>query len=87
MFRYTGTFVVLLAMLVGVNLFEGLTSSAAASNGGMIPLYGWYSPSRGDNFATTHPSWRGAAGETRSPDYDFVRVEGFVSAIVPPSDE
>lgn len=45
---------------------------------GTLPLYSWYSPSRGDNFATTHPSWVGASGQTRSPDYQFVRLEGYV---------
>jgi len=43
-----------------------------------VPLYAWYSPSRGDNFVTTDPAWAGSPGDTRSPDYGFVRIEGFV---------
>jgi M6 family metalloprotease-like protein len=42
------------------------------------PLYSWYSPSRGDNFATTDPRWAGRPGDQRSPDYRFVRIEGLV---------
>lgn len=42
----------------------------------VAPLYNWYSTSRGDNFATTDPQWSGRPGQTRSPDYRFVRIEG-----------
>ena len=45
---------------------------------GTVPVYSWYSPSRGDNFMTSNPAWRGARGDTRSPDYRFVRLEGYV---------
>lgn len=45
---------------------------------GMIPLFGWYSNSRKDNFATSQPSWAGCRGATRQPDYGFSRCEGFV---------
>lgn len=45
---------------------------------GMIPLYSWYSPSRGDNFVTTNPAWAGRRGDKRPPDYRFVRLEGFI---------
>lgn len=43
-----------------------------------LPLYSWYSPGRGDNFITTDPRWAGRAGDTRPPDYRFVRMEGYV---------
>jgi M6 family metalloprotease-like protein len=43
-----------------------------------VPLYGWWSPSRADNLLTTDPSWAGVPGATRSPDYSFVRLEGYV---------
>ncbi|MEM7130153.1 MAG: hypothetical protein AAF702_27735 [Chloroflexota bacterium] len=43
-----------------------------------LPLHGWYSQGRGDNFATTHPSWLGSSGETRTPDYGYVRLEGYL---------
>jgi len=43
-----------------------------------VPLYGWYSASRGDNFATTDTAWAGGPGRTNSPDYSFVRIEGYV---------
>jgi hypothetical protein len=45
----------------------------------LIPMYSWYSPSRGDNFATTNPAWAGKPGDKKSPDYRFVRLEGFIS--------
>jgi len=45
---------------------------------GTVPLFSWYSPSRGDNFITSDPRWAGSAGAERSPDYRFVRVEGHI---------
>lgn len=45
---------------------------------GTVPVYSWYSDSRDDNFMTSHPSWQGSPGETRLPDYNFVRLEGYV---------
>ncbi len=47
---------------------------------GLVPLYSWYSPSRGDNWLTTRHGDRGAAGQGLSPDYRFVRHEGYVLA-------
>ncbi len=41
-----------------------------------LPLFGWYSPSRGDNFVTTNPSWAGPADPKIG--YHFVRLEGYV---------
>ncbi|MCB0164820.1 MAG: hypothetical protein KDI79_11375 [Anaerolineae bacterium] len=43
-----------------------------------LPLHSWWSNGRGDNFATTHPGWHGAPGEHRSPDYTYVRLEGYL---------
>lgn len=45
---------------------------------GTVPMHSWFSPSRGDNLTTTQAAWRGASGQTRSPDYTWVRLEGFV---------
>jgi serine/threonine protein kinase len=45
---------------------------------GTVALYSWWSPSRGDNFTTTNPAWAGKSGDTRLPDYVFVRLEGYV---------
>lgn len=45
---------------------------------GTIPLYSWYSPGRGDNFLTSNPDWSGQEGDRKSPDYRFVRVEGYI---------
>lgn len=45
---------------------------------GTIPLYSWYSPERGDNFLTSDPNWAGRSGDVKSPDYRFVRIEGFI---------
>lgn len=42
------------------------------------PLISWYSPSRGDNFATSMPLWGGPIGVQRSPDYRAYRNEGYV---------
>lgn len=39
-------------------------------------LHGWWSGGYGDNFATRDLDWRGCVGESRSPDYGWVRVEG-----------
>ena len=44
---------------------------------GTVPVFSWYSPSRGDNFMTSDPRWRGNPGDVRSPDYIFVRLEGY----------
>jgi M6 family metalloprotease-like protein len=43
-------------------------------------LYRWFSPSRGDMFTTADPGWAGVPGDTRLPDYEFVRMEGYVHA-------
>ena len=56
---------------------EGILSPTPAA--GMVALYSWFSPSRRDHFITSDPAWGGTAGETRAPDYRFVRVEGFAS--------
>ena len=45
---------------------------------GTVPLYSWWSPSRNDNFATTTPGWAGSSGDVKSPDYRFVRHEGYI---------
>jgi len=47
-------------------------------NAKYLPLYQWYSPSRGDNFLTTDPKWAGKKGAKKSPDYRFVRIEGYI---------
>jgi len=60
-------------LAVGLLLASFTVEGAEAQT---VPLYSWYSPSRGDNFATTDPRWAGRAGDTRSPDYRFVRIEG-----------
>jgi len=51
-------------------------SPDAPQPSGTIPLYSWWSESRGDNWATTNPRWTGS--EPPGPDYYFVRVEGYV---------
>lgn len=55
---------------------EQQESTTAPSSSNLVTLYTWYSPSRNDYFTTSHPSWQGAPGQTRSPDYMFVRTEG-----------
>jgi hypothetical protein len=45
---------------------------------GMLPLVSWWSPDRKDNFATTDATWAGCNGDVKSPDYAFVRTEGFI---------
>lgn len=44
-----------------------------------VPLYAWYHPGRGDNFATTDQRWAGRDGDEQD-GYRFVRVEGRVFA-------
>ncbi|MCB0104632.1 MAG: hypothetical protein KDE53_01955, partial [Caldilineaceae bacterium] len=44
---------------------------------GRVPLHSWYDPNRGDNFITSQRSWIGAPGDTRGPNYDYVRLEGY----------
>jgi hypothetical protein len=43
-----------------------------------IALYSWYSPSRGDNWTTTLHNDLGSRGDDLSPDYAFVRLEGYL---------
>jgi hypothetical protein len=66
--------------------FSGLTTlvllvlsltNATAQPESWVSLNTWYSPSRGDHSTTTEPGWQGSVGETRSPDYRFVRREGY----------
>jgi hypothetical protein len=47
---------------------------------GTVKLYSWYSRTRGDNFATSHPRWIHWSGDgrRRDPDYGLVRLEGYV---------
>jgi len=53
-------------------------AKSSAVNTKYLPLYQWYSPSRGDNFLTTDPKWAGKKGAKKSPDYRFVRIEGYI---------
>jgi hypothetical protein len=43
-----------------------------------VPLHIWYSPSRQDFFSSTEPVWRGGPGQTRSPDYEWQMLQGYV---------
>ncbi len=43
----------------------------------MIPLFSWYSDDRRDNLLTTAHGEDGAAGRPLTPDYGFVRLEGY----------
>lgn len=63
----------------GYHRFEGYLYKmrGAPAQGRKLPVYSWYSPSRGDNLLTSDPGWSQSAG-TRSPDYRFVRVEGYI---------
>ena len=47
---------------------------------GLVPLYSWYSPSRNDNWITSQHAGKGRRGESLSPDYRFVRLEGYAKA-------
>lgn len=58
---------------------DPLSRNAEAFQSGARTLYTWYSASRGDYYTTTDPAWVGRAGDTRSPDYVFVREEGRVA--------
>jgi formylglycine-generating enzyme required for sulfatase activity len=54
----------------------GFRCAMDATTAPNLALYGWWSPSRGDNLATT--TWPGNAGDIQSPDYEFVRLEGYI---------
>lgn len=59
-----------------------LFSPDAPQPDGTIPLYRWYSPSRGDNWTTADHRSHGARGQRLAPDYRFSRLVGYV---YPPS--
>jgi hypothetical protein len=61
-----------------VRLEGSVCSPDVSQPPGTVPLYSWWSPSRGDSFATTDPVWAGKPGDTILPDYDFVRLEGYL---------
>ncbi len=44
---------------------------------GTVPVYSWWNPVRGDNFATTDPNWSGNIGDTQS-GYTLYRIEGYI---------
>ncbi|MEO1475188.1 MAG: hypothetical protein AAFS13_02300 [Pseudomonadota bacterium] len=61
---------------------EGLVFQPGSSDepipSGMIPLWRWYSPSRGDNFTTSDPRWRPSSGAEKGPDYIRPELMGYV---------
>ncbi len=54
----------------------GLLATAAAAQTGTMPVHLWFDPARGDNFTTAAPGWQGGTGQTRSPTYRWVGIEG-----------
>jgi hypothetical protein len=58
--------------------FVSRSPSAVGAPGGKLALHTWWSPSRADNLTTSDPTWAGAPGSTRPPDYRWVRLEGYV---------
>jgi hypothetical protein len=50
---------------------------AHARPAGTVPLYHWWSVSRGDNFLTTDPRWAGVVGDFRD-GYRLFRIEGYI---------
>ena len=44
---------------------------------GLVPIYSWYSPGRVDNWITSQHANVGSRGEGLTPDYRFVRLEGY----------
>lgn len=57
---------------------SGLLVTAAVAQTGTTALHLWFDRDRGDNFVTTAPEWQGASGQTRSPNYRWVGIEGRV---------
>ena len=57
--------------------FSRCCTNALNAPDGMVPLFSWFSPSRQDNLITSQPTWAGCDGSIRSPDYRFVKKEGF----------
>lgn len=43
-----------------------------------VPLYGWWSPSRKDRLITSDVRWAGRPADIIAPDYQFVRLEGYI---------
>jgi|GEM_PF-6801706 len=41
-------------------------------------VHGWFSPQRNDNFTTADRQWTGERGETKPPDYRWVRKDGLI---------
>jgi hypothetical protein len=56
-----------------------LCDDAVRGPSGTLPLVAWWSPDRRDNFVTSDSRWSGCHRTIRSPDYRFVRTEGYIS--------
>lgn len=54
----------------------------ASADSHFVPLYSWWSPSRGDNFATTNPDWFGGPAPT-AQGYGLSHIEG---CLIPPAE-
>jgi len=50
-----------------------------AQTEGTIPLHSWWSPSRGDNWASTDPRFTAGPREHLEPDYTHYRLEGYMA--------
>jgi hypothetical protein len=72
---------ILVSFLLVLPIFtaSSLLTPGKAFASRLAPLHLWWSPGREDNFATTQQNWRGSPGETRSPDYQWVGVIGYVA--------
>jgi Trypsin len=63
---------------------EGRMFSAARPRpAGTRAIHLWYSPSRADNFTTS--AWTGGPGDVRSPDYQYVALQGYAYDPASPS--
>ena len=68
----------LLSATVEAPQINRLCTDALDAPVGMVPVFSWYSPNNQDNRISSEPVWAGCNGSTRSPDYRFVRKEGYV---------
>jgi hypothetical protein len=56
--------------------FEGYVHALPVA--GTHPLQMWWSPSRGDNFTTSDPRLTSDISQISTPDYDYVRADGYI---------
>src|SRR5688500_8814489 len=65
-------------ILLPLNICVLLGAQGLLAQPGLVRLGGRYSVGLRDAVTSSEPAWIGSPGETRSPDYTFMRIEGRV---------